>query len=128
MALQTSVAKLSISHQIWIRIPQLVSHVVPAEKGVAPRRRRCASASASGRPVRVVSDSRSDVLDSGQLVRVVALVGEASLSPLKGAPWQQVLIHTVSLHSIFYIISHPLICFVFVLNKILRLHFCRQRG
>ena len=31
-------------------------------------------------------------------VRIVALVGEGSLSPLKNAPWLDVMLHTVCIH------------------------------
>lgn len=32
-------------------------------------------------------------------VRIVALVGHGALSPLKSAPWDEVMLHTVSIHT-----------------------------
>lgn len=34
---------------------------------------------------------------SNSSVRIVAIVGEGSVSPLKGTPWEEVLLHTVRL-------------------------------
>ena len=44
------------------------------------------------------SSSSSSTAVTEPPVRIVALVGEGSLSPLKNAPWLDVMLHTVCIH------------------------------
>lgn len=87
-----------------IRIPEFVSYLVPvcretAQLALSSRALHKKVHYARQRGIiAVASDSRSEVLEtaqeSGQLVKIVAVVGEGSISPLKGAPWEEVMLHT----------------------------------
>ncbi|KAL8167791.1 hypothetical protein V2J09_009290 [Rumex salicifolius] len=82
-----------------IPIPGFVSDLVPIRRNKAqPALRKNIRYARQIGIVSMVSDSRSDVVktapESESLVRIVAIVGEGSISPLKGTPWEEVMLHT----------------------------------
>ena len=51
--------------------------------------------------VKEVNSSAVVTAEETTPVRIVAVVGQGTLSPLKSTPWEEVMLHTVSNHSQF---------------------------
>ena len=47
-------------------------------------------------PPPVVAEANKNAAMTDTPVRIVAIVGEGSISPLKSTPWEEVMLHTVS--------------------------------
>jgi hypothetical protein len=62
-------------------------------------------------PLRAVSEAKESAVTDPP-VRIVALVGDGCLSPLKRATWLEVMLHTVSIHVHIYI--YIKLCLVFM--------------
>lgn len=62
-------------------------------------------------PMAVSEAKESAVTEASadQPVRIVSIVGEGSVSPLKCAPWEEVMLHTVST----YVLAHYFLYLLF---------------
>lgn len=47
-------------------------------------------------PPLAVAEANKSTVTAETPVRIVAIVGEGSISPLKSTPWEEVMLHTVS--------------------------------
>lgn len=65
---------------------------MPSRRRVVSRRRLTVTAAA-------VAEANKSATKAETPVRIVAIVGEGSISPLKSTPWEEVMLHTVSTHS-----------------------------